>query len=221
MRSLSDLSRPFPPSKSSKRRVKVLRESSTNLCVQPLVQEELRGQIHNVSESTLLPLLFYKQEIACHSLLFHYKGEGFTCDLSAREPLVRSRLENVEWSSVHHVCESASLRSPSILLNCPGMSCRHLHQKQPSKKKHAAVWWTAEALTGVGTKAVPLMCSEPKRNTHRDKNWTRCQPARETCNLCGERSWTWWKETSEKENKTRTLSRVSGVNFPCNAQYIT
>lgn len=45
---------------------------------------------------------FNKKEIACHSLLFHYKGEGFTCDLSAREPLVCSRLENLKWSCVLH-----------------------------------------------------------------------------------------------------------------------
>ena len=45
---------------------------------------------------------FYKQEIACHSLLLHYKGEGFTCDLSAREPLVHSGLENPGWSSALH-----------------------------------------------------------------------------------------------------------------------
>lgn len=46
---------------------------------------------------------FNKKEIACHSLLFHYKGEGFTCDLSAREPLVCSRMENPKWSPVLHV----------------------------------------------------------------------------------------------------------------------
>lgn len=42
------------------------------------------AQIHKVPKGATL---FYEQEIACHSLLLHYKGEGFTCDLSAREPL--------------------------------------------------------------------------------------------------------------------------------------
>ena len=70
---------------------------------------------------------FYKQEIACHSLLLHYKGEGFTCDLSAREPLVHSGLENPGWSSALHpgfthtalrfsVSHSAALR-PILQLN--------------------------------------------------------------------------------------------------------
>lgn len=57
------------------------------------------GQIHKVSDGTSL---FYKQEIACHSLLLHYKGEGFTCDLSAREPLVCSWMENLERSPALH-----------------------------------------------------------------------------------------------------------------------
>ena len=43
-------------------------------------------------------VFFNKQEIACHSLLLHYKGEGFTCDLSAREPLDDSMTQKPEWS---------------------------------------------------------------------------------------------------------------------------
>lgn len=71
---------------------------AADLHVQAQVEEKLRRQIHNVSDSRLLVfhLFFSKQETACHSLLFHYKGEGFTCDLSAREPLLLSTLENLE-----------------------------------------------------------------------------------------------------------------------------
>lgn len=68
-----------------------------------------------------MPILFIfsnKKEIACHSLLFHYKGEGFTCDLSAREPLVRSRMENLKWSPEYHagVGHSCHVSLPSVLL---------------------------------------------------------------------------------------------------------
>lgn len=60
---------------------------------------------------------FSKQEIACHSLLFHYKGEGFTCDLSAREPLLLSELENPE--RIPALCGNVTLDahfSPRLVL---------------------------------------------------------------------------------------------------------
>lgn len=60
---------------------------------------KIEVQIHKVSEGTLF---FYEQEIACHSLLLHYKGEGFTCDLSARKPLVCGWPENLERSRAMH-----------------------------------------------------------------------------------------------------------------------
>lgn len=71
---------------SSKKQRKVHREDGADLHVQTQVEEKLRRLIHNVSDSRLLffHLFFSKQEIACHSLLLHYKGEGFTCDLSAK-----------------------------------------------------------------------------------------------------------------------------------------
>lgn len=35
-------------------------------------------------------------------MLLHYKGEGFTCDLSATEPLVHGTVENPDWSPALH-----------------------------------------------------------------------------------------------------------------------
>ncbi len=54
------------------------------------------------TKSPKVRCFFYEQEIACHSLLLHYKGEGFTCDLSAREPLVCGWPENLERSRAMH-----------------------------------------------------------------------------------------------------------------------
>lgn len=85
---------------SGKKRRKVHGEDGADLHVRTQVEEKLRRLIRNVSDSRLLffpPLFFSKQEIACHSLLSHYKGEGFTCDLSAKEALLLGTLENPEW----------------------------------------------------------------------------------------------------------------------------
>lgn len=138
----------FHASNSGKKRRKVRGEDGVDLRVQTQVEEKLRRLIRNVSDSRLLffhLFFFSKQEIACHSLLSHYKGEGFTCDLSAKEALLLGTLENPEWipalRAKHRACCSIQLMFDTLTPQEPPPPPRpRLHRYGPRKASHSGLW---------------------------------------------------------------------------------
>lgn len=146
----------------------------------------------------LLFFFFLQARNSLSPSLFHYKGEGFTCDLSAREPLVSSRRENLERIFVLPICVGG--KQPSF---------QHVHVSQFKSFTQIPGLLSASRCCRL-TWGWNTDIQKKKATIRRSPTLTRLADMWRVESGLGHGR----RETREGKNQTRISSQTLGVHFP-------